>query len=49
MSTTLLLIRHGQTPWNTLGKIQGCTNIDLEDAIRAYNLGLIALECVPRT
>ena len=34
MSTTLLLIRHGQTPWNTLGKIQGCTNIDLEDAGR---------------
>ena len=32
MSTTnLLLVRHGQTPWNALGKIQGCTNIDLED------------------
>ena len=32
MSTTnLLLVRHGQTPWNVLGKIQGCTNIDLED------------------
>lgn len=31
MPTTLLLVRHGQTPWNALGKIQGCTNIDLED------------------
>lgn len=31
MQTTLLLIRHGQTPWNTLGKIQGCTDIALED------------------
>lgn len=30
MNTTLLLIRHGQTPWNALGKIQGCTDIDLE-------------------
>ncbi|MBE6022922.1 MAG: histidine phosphatase family protein [Cellulosilyticum sp.] len=32
MPTTLLLIRHGQTPWNALGKIQGCTNIVLEEA-----------------
>ena len=30
MRTTLLLIRHGQTPWNALGKIQGCTDIALE-------------------
>lgn len=34
MQTTLLLIRHGQTPWNALGKIQGCTDIDLEDTGR---------------
>lgn len=34
MSTTLLLVRHGQTPWNVLGKIQGCTNIDLEETGR---------------
>lgn len=34
MPTTLLLIRHGQTPWNALGKIQGSTNIDLEDSGR---------------
>lgn len=32
MYTTLLLIRHGQTPWNALGKIQGCTDILLEEA-----------------
>ena len=31
MQTTLLLIRHGQTPWNALGKIQGSTDIALED------------------
>lgn len=31
MQTTLLLIRHGQTPWNALGKIQGCTDILLEE------------------
>lgn len=30
-TTNLLLVRHGQTPWNALGKIQGCTNIDLEE------------------
>lgn len=30
MRTTLLLIRHGQTSWNALGKIQGCTDIALE-------------------
>lgn len=30
MPTTLLLIRHGQTPWNALGRIQGCNDIELE-------------------
>jgi len=34
MQTTLLLIRHGQTPWNALGKIQGCTDIALEETGR---------------
>lgn len=29
MYTTLLLIRHGETAWNALGRIQGCTNIAL--------------------
>ncbi|MDF2596649.1 MAG: phosphoglycerate kinase, partial [Clostridia bacterium] len=32
MKTTLLLIRHGETPWNALGKFQGSTNIDLSEA-----------------
>lgn len=31
MKTTLFLIRHGETKWNTLGKFQGCTDIDLSD------------------
>ncbi len=29
MITTVLLIRHGETPWNALGKVQGVQNIDL--------------------
>lgn len=32
MKTTVLLIRHGETEWNTLGKFQGCTDIALSDA-----------------
>lgn len=31
METKLLLIRHGQTPWNKLGKFQGCSDIELSD------------------
>lgn len=31
MKTTLFLVRHGETKWNTLGKFQGCTDIDLSD------------------
>lgn len=31
MKTTVLLIRHGETEWNTLGKFQGCTDIELSE------------------
>ena len=31
MKTTLLLIRHGETEWNALGKFQGCTDIELSE------------------
>lgn len=29
--TKLLLVRHGETEWNLLAKIQGCTDIELTD------------------
>lgn len=32
MITKLLLIRHGETSWNALGKFQGCTDIELSEA-----------------
>lgn len=31
MATTLLLVRHGETKWNALGKFQGCKDIELSD------------------
>ncbi|MBX2810713.1 MAG: histidine phosphatase family protein [Myxococcales bacterium] len=34
-STTLLLVRHGQTEWNAAGRIQGQTNSDLTSKGRA--------------
>ena len=42
MKTTLLLVRHGETEWNKLGKFQGCTDIELsKDGInQAENLKL---------
>lgn len=39
MKTTLLLIRHGETEWNTLGKFQGCIDIALsEEGIKQAKL-----------
>jgi len=40
MNTTITLVRHGETKWNTLGKFQGCTDIHLsnEGIIQAQHL-----------
>ena len=31
MTSRLVLARHGQTSWNALGRLQGHTDIDLDD------------------
>ncbi|MBK1809097.1 histidine phosphatase family protein [Clostridium sp. YIM B02505] len=31
MKTTLYLVRHGETKWNTEGRFQGCIDIELSD------------------
>lgn len=40
MKTTVFLIRHGETPWNVLGKFQGCNDIDLSEngVVQAHHL-----------
>jgi probable phosphoglycerate mutase len=38
--TRLALLRHGHTPWNRAGRIQGRTDIPLDDAARAELAGL---------
>ena len=45
MKTTVLLIRHGETEWNKLGKFQGCTDIALaEEGIKQAELLKIRLK-----
>jgi len=35
MKTDVYLVRHGETPWNKLGRFQGCTDLELtEDGIK---------------
>ena len=38
--TRLALLRHGHTPWNREGRIQGRTDIPLDDEARAHLSGL---------
>ena len=40
---TLLLARHGETPWNALGKLQGHTDIELHETGRAQARELAAV------
>ena len=43
--TRLALIRHGHTPWNRLGRIQGRSDIALDDGARAE----LAAQKLPET
>jgi len=31
LPTTICIIRHGETDWNSSGKLQGCEDIELND------------------
>ena len=40
MNTTIILVRHGETEWNVLGKFQGCQDITLS------NEGVLQARCL---
>ena len=41
MTSRLLLVRHGQTAWNAIGKLQGHTDIELDETGRAQARALV--------